>query len=314
MEAFFRSAARLPSRSSWTVDEAARYAALKEGYLLQFLSEHKGALATARRLGFFHLQSQPPSPSVAAGGEQRGRARAAADAASAPASKPARDNRRGPTRRASCRRTQPHASAPAVASSSAPAEDGGHAAADAGISTGDTPSPQPNSAKRRSAARSARKHAGRQRAIRCHILAVLYVLRLRRRVRLRCALQDLEELSTAPGPVSKLDRSQRSSSASSVASSTRAADRPPSGSSSSAGSSSSVTFVIGCQRCDSRSKRVELCHPCEDEVAYHSTLDGQGYIPPPPSLCSAADAAAAREGARRPAKRRGSRWGPALLR
>ena len=191
---------------------------------------------------------------------------------------------------------------------------GGHAAADAGISTGDTPSPQPNSAKRRSAARSARKHAGRQRAIRCHILAVLYVLRLRRRVRLRCALQDLEELSTAPGPVSKRDRSQRSSSASSVASSTRAADRPPSGSSSSAGSSSSVTFVIGCQRCDSRSKRVELCHPCEDEVAYHSTLDGQGYIPPPPSLCSAADAAAAREGARRPAKRRGSRWGPALLR
>jgi hypothetical protein len=43
MEAFFRSAARRPSRSSWTVDEAARYAALKEGYLLQFLSEHKGA-------------------------------------------------------------------------------------------------------------------------------------------------------------------------------------------------------------------------------------------------------------------------------
>ena len=87
---------------------------------------------------------------------------------------------------------------------------GGHAAADAGISTGDTPSPQPNSAKRRSAARSARKHAGRQRAIRCHILAVLYVLRLRRRVRLRCALQDLEELSTAPGPVSKRDRKFRS--------------------------------------------------------------------------------------------------------
>ena len=148
----------------------------------------------------------------------------------------------------------------------------------------------------------------------CQVLAVLYLLRLRWRVRLRRALQDLEDLGEAPGPVSKRDRSQRSSSSSSVSSSTRAADRPPSGSSSSEGSSSSVTFVVGCRRCDSRSTRVELCHPCEAEVAYPSTLDEEGYIPPPPSLCCAADAAVAREGSRRPAKRRGSRWGPALLR
>ena len=51
MEAFFRSA-RQPSRpSEWTLEEAARFAALKEGYLLQFLSTHKKAFATARRLG-----------------------------------------------------------------------------------------------------------------------------------------------------------------------------------------------------------------------------------------------------------------------
>ena len=50
MEAFFRSARR-PSRSSeWTLEDAARFAALKEGYLLQFLSTHKKAFATARRL------------------------------------------------------------------------------------------------------------------------------------------------------------------------------------------------------------------------------------------------------------------------
>ena len=44
MEAFLRSAKR-PSRSSWTLEEAAQFAALKEGYLLQFLSKHKDALA-----------------------------------------------------------------------------------------------------------------------------------------------------------------------------------------------------------------------------------------------------------------------------
>ena len=48
MEAFFRSARR-PSRSSeWTLEDAARFAALKEGYLLQFLSTHKKAFATRR--------------------------------------------------------------------------------------------------------------------------------------------------------------------------------------------------------------------------------------------------------------------------
>lgn len=50
MEAFFRSARRPSRPSEWTLEDAARFAALKEGYLLQFLSENKKAFATARRL------------------------------------------------------------------------------------------------------------------------------------------------------------------------------------------------------------------------------------------------------------------------
>lgn len=44
MEAFLRSAKRL-SRSSWTLGEAAQFAALKEGYLLQFLSKRTKTLS-----------------------------------------------------------------------------------------------------------------------------------------------------------------------------------------------------------------------------------------------------------------------------
>jgi len=51
--------------------------------------------------------------------------------------------------------------------------------------------------KRRSAARSARHHAAieRRRINRSRILALLFLVRLRRRVRLRRNLDDLEELS-----------------------------------------------------------------------------------------------------------------------
>jgi len=57
-------------RSEWTVEEAARFAALKEFKLLQLLSTDKKALrATARRLGFLfgQTQTQPHVPAVPAG-------------------------------------------------------------------------------------------------------------------------------------------------------------------------------------------------------------------------------------------------------
>ena len=54
-----------------------------------------------------------------------------------------------------------------------------------------------NARQRRSAARSAQRHAARQRLIRSRVLAVLFVLKLQRRVRLRRELEELEELEDA---------------------------------------------------------------------------------------------------------------------
>ena len=56
--------------------------------------------------------------------------------------------------------------------------------------------PRANARQRRSAERSARRHGERQRVIRSRILALLFVIRLRRRVRLRRDLRDLETLNT----------------------------------------------------------------------------------------------------------------------
>jgi hypothetical protein len=51
-----------PPRAEWTVEECARFAALKEFELLKLLSTDKKALATARRLGSFTSYShQPPA-------------------------------------------------------------------------------------------------------------------------------------------------------------------------------------------------------------------------------------------------------------
>ena len=64
------------------------FAARKEFELLKLLATDKKALATARRLGAFRCQPQPPSPAVAAGDGKAAAAPppvAAAPAASAPA-------------------------------------------------------------------------------------------------------------------------------------------------------------------------------------------------------------------------------------
>ena len=78
--------------------------------------------------------------------------------------------------------------------------------------------PRANARQRRSAERSARRHAARQRRLRATALAVLFLSRLRRRARLRRDLQDLEELADA-APTDALAKRGRSSRGSSSASS-----------------------------------------------------------------------------------------------
>jgi hypothetical protein len=230
MEAFFRSARRPSRPSEWTLEDAARFAALKEGYLLQFLSENKKAFATARRLGLPLLQSQPLPPSAAKDGQQRRRVPRSTSASVPPARGRANasgNQRAGSTRPASQSPMQPPTSASAPATSAAPAVGTGRGAAEASCSSGDTSEQRPNSAKRRSAERSARRHARRQRVIRCQVLAVLYFLKLRRRARRRRDLQDLSELSDVPEPASKRDRGSSSTSEPSPPSSESDLEGPP---------------------------------------------------------------------------------------
>jgi hypothetical protein len=135
-------ARRWSPAAAWSVDDASTFAAQKEFKLLQLLSTDKKALATARRLGFFQQQPQPPGKASAA---------QAGSAASCP----------------------PGAGA-------APASAG------------------PNARKRKSAARSARRHASRRarnRWNRC-LTAVLCMVRLQRRVRGRVLQQDLADINT----------------------------------------------------------------------------------------------------------------------
>ena len=62
---------------------------------------------------------------------------------------------------------------------------------------------------RRSAVRSALRHAARRRFIRSQVLAILFAFKLRRRARLRRGLKELEELdeSDHPGDAAKRGRS-----------------------------------------------------------------------------------------------------------
>ena len=58
--------------------------------------------------------------------------------------------------------------------------------------------PRCNARQRRSALRSAKRHRSRQLVIRSRILALLFCIRLKRRVRLRRDLHDLDALSDTP--------------------------------------------------------------------------------------------------------------------
>jgi hypothetical protein len=156
-------AGRRPSRL-WTVEECAVFAARKEFELLKLLATDKGALATARRLGF----------STSAG--------------------------------------HPHSHPPPVASAVRAARPPVQQA---------VVEPRRNARQRRSAQRSAERHAKLQRITRRRnrIIAMVFdfVFRLRRRARLRRDLQDLEELEAARPLAAKRgpESEPRSSSASS---------------------------------------------------------------------------------------------------
>ena len=166
---------------------------------MQFLSENKGALTTARRLGFTLAHSKPhQSLPTAAGGKAADATHRhrAADATPAASKSPKAPRPRKATRHAERPKSgtspsaKPHAPTAAVED-----ETGGGAVQDADAT------PKRNSKQRRAAKRSARHHALQLPAQQRHsrkigptLLVVTFWARLRRRARLRHALEDLEDL------------------------------------------------------------------------------------------------------------------------
>ena len=188
------SFARSPApRAGWTIAEAALFAARKEYELLRLLSADKKALATARRLGLPFGQAQPhtqPHPPAAPAGIDAAAPPAdAADGASAAAPVLSRRARRRAARCAQrTKPAQPHTQTP----SDAAAAEGGAPAPQARVARpaevrADDAAPRANARRLRSAARSARHHAGRQRRIRTAAHILIFLLRLRRRALLRRA-------------------------------------------------------------------------------------------------------------------------------
>ena len=168
------------------------------------------------RLGIFsYSHSQPQASNVAMDAAAAPSCSTAAAGAPPTAADPSRA-RRSAARRAQPApqagpQPQPHPPTPAVA------VDAGR---DAGVAARALPPAvvamaAPNARERRSAVRSGRRHAARrQRLFRCQTLALLFLLKLRRRARLRRDLQDLEELSDMPprllrGPARSAGRAAR---------------------------------------------------------------------------------------------------------
>ena len=159
MKAFFQAARPPLQRDDWSLEDRARFNGLSEGYLLQFLSENKGALTTARRLGFtLSLTHSKPHQSLptAAGGKaadatHRRRAADATPATSksnkAPRPRKATRHAEHPKSGTSAPNAQPHAPTAAVEDEAA-----GGAVQDADAA------PTRNSKQRRAAKRSARHH------------------------------------------------------------------------------------------------------------------------------------------------------------
>lgn len=242
------------TRATWSVEESALFAARKEFELLKLLSTDKKALATARRLGLFVNRTESHSHKSTAAVDGAGAAtssKPAAAAAPAPSGCHPRPPRRPvkrarPGERDEQSQPQPLQSADAVGGAAAAVESSRARSADGASARAS------NARQRRSAARSARRHLQRQRYIRSRMLAVLFALRLRRRARLRRALQDVGELSDA------------SSDGQSVPAKRGTADRPPS---SSSGDDSELLAITPA------SSGYQPCSECSTELPEGSRLD-----------------------------------------
>ena len=206
MASFARAAA--PPRREWSVEDAARFAAVKEFELLQLLSTDTKALTTARRLGLRLGHTQPQTqaqhPAVAAGNVAAAPSTGAADGSSAASRAMPRRARR---RAARCAQhvawadAQPQTPSHAAAAVGDAATPQVRAARPAEVRADDA-SPRANARKRRSAARSAQRHAARSQPIRTAASALLYLVRLRRLASMRRGLgvtdSDMSEYAT-PG-------------------------------------------------------------------------------------------------------------------
>jgi hypothetical protein len=221
-----------PRQDSWTIEQCALFAARRDFELLRLLSTDKKAFTTARRLG--GLFSQPHLARTAADVSSSGASsiRPTADASSPVGT---HGERAGSARSSRC------PSQPSTIVSSAK-------------DVAAVPAPL-NARKRRSAKRSARRH--RQRRWRSDVLALIFLLRLRRRVRLRRDLVDLEELRDVPTELaSKRGRAVREESSSSSSGT---------GSSSSRSSAFSTRIALrdACEACaEGVEGEVEYCMAC----------------------------------------------------
>ena len=189
MASFARAAA--PPRREWSVEDAARFAAVKEFELLQLLSTDTKALTTARRLGLRLGHTQPQTqaqhPAVAAGDIAAAPKAGAADGSSAASrATPRRARRRAarcaqPVSWADAQAHTPSHAAAAVGDAAAPRARAARPAEECARDA----VPRANARKRRSAARSARRHAARSRPVRQAAHALIYFLRLRRLASMR---------------------------------------------------------------------------------------------------------------------------------
>lgn len=219
MASFARTAP--PPRAAWTVEEAALFAARKEFELLRLLSTDKKALATARRLGAFrpHPQAHPSAAAADAGA----RADSSPTVAAAPAASQATPTARRRAAARSARRQARQKAQPQV-QPLPPAVAAGEAVASVPPTTADAASvgqkAAPNARQRRSAARSARRHAamraGALKRIRSLAQVCLFVVRLRRiRGGTLGLLEDLSDSEAMPGSALKRGRGRDSGSSSS---------------------------------------------------------------------------------------------------
>ena len=252
MEGLLRAARPPPRRPEWSVEDHALFAARRDFELLRLVVSDKKIWTAARRMGLFsHSHSHPPAATASAGARSSVGGAGAAPAAQSgchlrPPRRPAQRARLGG--RDGQSQSQPLQPADA-------ADDATTAVASRDRPAGDASAKADNAKRRRSAARSARRHLQRQRCIRSRMLAVLFALRLRRRARLRRALQDVGELSDA-------------SSDGQLAAKRGTSDRPPSSSSSGADDSELLAVVppptsSGCQP----------CHECSTELPEGRRLD-----------------------------------------